>query len=163
MKLYEIKDEYRGLLSLAEDGELTAEAIADTLEAIEAEFTDKARSCVMVLKELEAGASAAKAESERLKALADSRAAQAERLKEYIADNMKAIEKDKLDLGIFALTLKKAAPVVDVLDESVIPERFFVTVPETKRLDKRALLADLKDGEIPGAALKDGKCALIIK
>lgn len=163
MRLYEIRDEYLGLLSLAEDGELSHEAIADTVEALDYEFEDKARNCIMVMKELEAGAETARAEMERLKALAENRKKQAERVKEYVSANMQAINKDKMDLGIFSLTLKKPTKVAEVLDESKIPEAYFVEIPATKKLDKRSLLADLKSGPVNGAELKDGKRALLIK
>jgi len=163
MKLYEIANEYRELLAMVEDGELSADDIADTLEAMDASFEDKARNCLMVMKELEAAASGAKAEADRLSALASSRKAQAEKLKEYVSENMQSTNKDKMDLGIFALTLKKATKVVDVKDESSIPKTYFVEVPATEKLDKASLLAALKVGPVDGAELKDGKRALIIK
>jgi prophage DNA circulation protein len=163
MKLYEIANEYRELLAMVEDGELSADDIADTLEAMDASFEHKARNCLMVMKELEAAAAGAKAEAERLSALASSRKTQAEKLKEYVAANMQSTNKDKMDLGIFALTLKKAAKVVDVKDETKIPKAYFVEVPATEKLDKASLLAALKAGPVDGADLKDGKRALIIK
>ena len=163
MKLYEISNDYQGLLALAEDGELTQEAIADTLEALDVAFEDKARNCVMVLKEIEAGASTAKTEMERMKSLADTRQKQADRLKEYISENMKSIGKDKLDLGIFTLTLKKPTKVAEIDDEAKIPKDYWVEVPATERLDKQALLDALKAGPVEGASLKDGKRALLIK
>ena len=163
MKLYEISNDYQGLLALAEDGELTQEAIADTLEALDTGFVGKVRNCVMVLKEIEAGAAAAKTEMERMKSLADSRQKQADRMKEYISENMKYIGKDKLDLGIFSLTLKKPTKVADIDDESKIPKGYWVEVPATERLDKKALLDALKAGPVEGARLKDGKRALLIK
>jgi hypothetical protein len=64
---------------------------------------------------------------------------------------------------LFKLTLKAATKKTKVLDESKIPSEFFVTIPESKQLDKRALLAALKLGEIEGAELEDGKRALTIR
>lgn len=163
MKLYDIRNDYLGLLALADEGGLTHEAIADTVEALDHEFADKARNCLMVVKHLEGQANTAKAEYERLKALSDSYARQADSLKEYVRLNMEALNKDKLDLGIFKLTLKKPTITADVLDESKIPAQYFTVMPETKKLDKRTLLADLKDHPIEGAELKPGKRALLIK
>ena len=34
-KLYELTDDYKGLMQLVEDGEFTAEEIADTLEGVD--------------------------------------------------------------------------------------------------------------------------------
>lgn len=162
MKLYEISNDYQGLLALADEGGLTQEAIADTVEALDHEFTDKARNCLMVVKQLEGQADTAKKEYERLKSLSDAYSKQAENLKEYIRYNMEATKKDKLDLGLFKLTLKKPTITADVLDESKIPAQYFTVIPESKKLDRRSLLADLKDHPIEGAELKPGKRALLI-
>lgn len=163
MKLYDIRNDYLGLLALAEDGELTHDAIADTVEALDHEFEDKARNCMMVVKHLEGQAEVAKKEYERLKALSDSYAKQSDSLKDYVRLNMQALEKDKMDLGIFKLTLKKPTMTAEVLDESKVPGDYFTVVPETKKLDKRALLSDLKNGPVEGAELKEGKRALLVK
>lgn len=163
MKLYEIKDEYQGLLQMVDDGELTAEDIADTLEAIDAQFDDKARQCVAMMKEIEGYASIAKAEADRLSGIAKQYQNSAERLKEYVRVNMEMTGKDKLALGIFNLTLKKPVQVAAVVEETKIPQSFFKVIPETKQLDKRELLAALKLGPVDGAKLEDGKRALLIK
>lgn len=163
MKLYEIKDDYLGLLSLVENGDLTQEQIADTLETIDDDFHDKTKNCLMMIKHFEGQAQVAKSEAERLKALADSRAKKADEIREYVRFNMEAAKKDKMDLGIFSVTLKKPTKTVGVVDESKIPARYFRVIPESRQLDKKSLLADLKNQEVAGAELKDGKRALLIK
>lgn len=163
MKLYEISDEYRELLSLVDNEELTADMIADTLDAIETEFETKARQCVAVLREIEGAATVAKAEADRLVNLSKSYQNSADRLKDYIRGNMEATQKEKLDLGIFKLTLKKPTQIVTVEDESKVPADYWRVIPETRQIDKRALLADLKNGQIDGAHLEDGKRALLIR
>lgn len=163
MKLYEISEEYRELLRLVDDGELSAEDIADTVEAIDSEFEVKARQCIAVMKEIEGSASVAKVEAERLTALAKSYQNSADRLKDYVRTNMEATGKDKMNLGIFNLTLKKPTEVAAIVDEGKIPEAFYQVIPETKKLDKRELLRALKLGPVDGAQIEHGKRALLIK
>lgn len=163
MKLYELKDEYHNLLALVEDGQLTQEQIADTLDSVNHDFEEKVRNCLMMVKHLEGQQATAKAEFERLKALSDSYGNQAEKLKEYVRGNMESLDKDKLDLGIFKVTLKKPSQTLGLVDESKIPETYYKIIPETKQLDKRLLLADLKQSPIEGVELRDGKRALLIK
>lgn len=164
MKLYEIRDQYLGLLDLADDQAWSPEIIADTLEGINAEFDDKARNCLMLVKHLEHQASAAKAEVDRLKSIQSQAEKQAEGIKEYVRTNMESIGRDRLDLGLFKVTLRAPTKVANVIDEVQIPNRFWRVIPETLQLDKRSLLDALKAGEqVEGAALADGKRALLIK
>lgn len=163
MKLYELRDEYQSLLNMVEEGELTAEQIADTMDAIGHEFDDKARNCLMMVKHLEGQQAIAMAEAERLESLSNSYETQADKLKEYIRGNMEALGRDKMDLGIFKVTLKKPTTTLGLVDESKIPASYYKIIPESKKLDKRALLADLKQSPIEGVELRDGKRALLIK
>lgn len=163
MKLYEISEEYRELLSLVDSEELTADMVADTLDAMDSEFENKARQCVAVLKEIEGAAMVAKNEADRLLNLAKSYNNSADRMKDYIRSNMEATNKEKLDLGIFKLTLKKPTQIVFVEDEAKVPDDYWRVIPETRQIDKRALLEALKNGPINGAHVADGKRALLIK
>ena len=72
-------------------------------------------------------------------------------------------KKDKVDLGIFKLTLKKASLKLGSIDESKIPESCLIIVPESKKLDKRMLLSMVKNEAIEGIELVETERALIIK
>ena len=51
------------------------------------------------------------------------------------------------------LKIRKSAGAVEIIDENDIPQEYWVTV-ETKRLDKKRILEDLKEGtKIPGVRL----------
>lgn len=163
MKLYEISQEFLNLQSLLESGEIDQDTFNDTIEAIDCAFEDKARNCMMIKRQLEADSESIKAEIERLSVLKKSAEASAERITDYLRDNMATTGKDKLDLGLFKLTLRQPTKKLDVLDESLIPAEYWVVVPETKRVDKAGLTAALKLGEIEGARLIDGERALLIK
>ncbi len=164
MRLYDIAQEYNQLLQMVDAGELTAEDIKDTLESIGAEFDVKARNCVMVVRQFESDSAGIDKEIERLKMLQKSVDNSSERLLDYIKSGMVSVGKDKLDLGLFKLTLKAAAKAVEVTDEKKIPALYFREVPATKAVDKALIKSALSDGfAIEGAKLVDGKRALIIK
>lgn len=71
------------------------------------------------------------------------------------------LEVSKLERPVATLSIARRAPSVVVVDESVIPSRFFAAEP---KLDKRALKAALDAGEdIAGAHLSNGSMSLTIR
>lgn len=76
---------------------------------------------------------------------------------------MQASNQEKIDLGLFKLTLKKPTKQLGEIDESKINDKYFIVVPEIKKLDKRLLLSEAKLEEIDGVELVDSKRALLIK
>lgn len=163
MRLYELTNQFLQVQQLAENGELTPETISDTLEAISAEIDEKARAVVIVIKQLEAQSQAFDDEIARMAKLKKQCDSQALNLQEYLRDSMIQTGKDKLNLGLFSVTLRKASQKLNVLDESKIPGKYFETIPESKKLISSSLLADLKVGAVDGAELIDGKRGLLIK
>ena len=163
MRLYDIAQEYNQLLRLVDDGELTAEMVKDTLESISAEFDDKALNCMMVVTQLDSDSDGIGKQIDRLKALQKSIDSSRENLVEYVKAGMLAVDKDKLDLGLFKLSIRKATVQLGEIDESKVPAKFWVTIPESKRLDRAALLAVRKLEEIEGVELSESKRSLQIK
>lgn len=163
MKLYELNMAFITVREMFEDGDIDQQAFTDTIEQIDIDIEEKIKNCVIMMREHESNLQRLKDEIARLEKLAKSEQAAAEWLEGYISQSMEATEKDNLDLGIFKLTLKKAAKKTNILDESKIPSDFWVTIPETKQLDKKSLLAALKIAPIEGAELADGKRALQVR
>ena len=163
MKLYEISAQYRVLQELLDSGDIDVQTFTDTIETIDASFADKARNCVMLQREFEARLSAIKAEKERLSKLERTQNNAIERIEEYLRHNMEVTQHDKLDLGIFSLTLKKASlKLPNEINESELPSEYFKVIPESKSLDKVALLSAAKAGKV-NIELVEGKRALLIK
>ena len=50
MKLYELTEQYDGVMNLLYDGETDEQTILDTLEAIEGEIEDKADNYAKIIK-----------------------------------------------------------------------------------------------------------------
>ena len=76
-----------------------------------------------------------------------------ERMKLYVIENYEATgELPKHDV-FNPIKISKSSGAVDVIDESKVPDFYWVEVT-TKRLDKKRLLDDLKNGDkIPGVRL----------
>jgi hypothetical protein len=79
-----------------------------------------------------------------------------------IALAMEMADVRKLQRPSATLSLQSTAPSAIVVEEADIPAQFWK--PQPPKLDKRALLAALKDGEtIPGAELSNGGETVVIR
>ena len=163
MKLYEITDEARQLLQLVEDGEMTEQEIADTLEGVQLEFNEKAEQIGYLLKNLEPFEGGIDAEIKRLQAKKKAIQNRGDSIREYLRINMEACGIKKIECPAFAITLRKPQPKAEVENEQALPDDY-VTVKTSFAPDKRAILADLKAGkQIPGAKLQMGTSSVLIK
>lgn len=163
MKLYEITDNMRELQAMADTGELSAEEIKDTMDLLGVEHGEKVEACLKVRQSMLGEISAIDNEIERLTSLKKSPEKTAAHLLDYIKESMISLGKDKLDLGVFKVTLRKATRQLGEIDESKIPDIFFTTIPESKKLDKKALLKSAKESSVAGVELKDSARSLLIK
>lgn len=107
MKLYELTNDFQRLFDSLEDmtenAELTAEEKAeaekvwfDTLECVEAEFTDKAENVAAYVKVLGSEAKMLEAEEKALKARREQKIKQAESLKAYLMNSMQRVNLNKI-------------------------------------------------------------------
>jgi hypothetical protein len=87
----------------------------------------------------------------------------AKRLEDYIRGSLVATDTSKIDAGLFRVTLRKATVKLGELDESKIPDGYFVEIPASKKVDKRLLLADAKKEAIEGVTLTESSRSLTIK
>jgi hypothetical protein len=79
---------------------------------------------------------------------------QQERIRDLICIAMETAGMKKLETPLATVSLKKVPPSLIVTNEADIPSSFWKQPPPT--LDKRELLAALKDGPIAGAHLSNG-------
>ena len=157
--LYEVSSQYAALMS--ED--FPPELIADTLEGIEGELTDKVSSILALCKNESAYADSLKDEAASLNERAKAITNKVERLRQYIADCMTQADMKKVRAGVHEVTLRAASKIVEVTDPMAIPVDLveYETVVKPNKLEiKRRILAG---EEIAGATVKDGKTSLIIK
>lgn len=163
MKLYEITENMAGLQALADTEDLSPEMIADTMEGLQAEFSEKATAVLQVRASMLGEVAMIDNEIERLVSLKKTPENNANRLTEYLKANMLATKTDKLDLGIFKVTLRKASKKLGEIDESKISNTYWTIIPSTKKLDKRLLLAAAKEAPIDGVEIIDSERAISIK
>lgn len=147
MTLYEIVGDYMKLLELAEDPEVDAELIQDTMEAIEGELEVKAENTAKIIRQLEADAKALKEEEERFKKRRQTAENNAARLKKLLETSMKATGKTKFETELFKFRIQKNAPSVVYaadMDVNKVPAEFLRFLdPE---IDKTAVKDALKNG-----------------
>ena len=151
-KLYELTQNYNNLLELVDNPDVPTEMLEESLNSIDDEIDTKAENIAKVIKSIESDIAGLKGEEKRLADRRKSLEGRIDNLKEYVEGSMRAVGKEKIRGKVFTLGIQRNAPSVDVIDEDVIPEQYFVT---KKELSKKDVLVALKKGEeVPGAAIK---------
>lgn len=157
MTLYELTDQYRELVDLAEnaDDESDVQAFADTLEALAGEIDEKIENCAAVVRSIEAQAKSIREEEVRLAARRRAIENSTERLKRYMQDGMDAAGKSKIKGKLFTVSIQDNPPRVAVDDESQIPKDYMRVKYE---LDRTSISEAIKCGrEVPGAHMEYGR------
>lgn len=147
--LYELTENYQHVLDLAE--QLDAEVLKDTLDSIDEAIEVKVENTAKVIKELEGKASTIDVEIKRLQDRKSTLVNNSKGIKEYLQTEMEKVGKTKIKGELFNIRIQNNPVSVNVLNETLIPEGFFV--PQPAKLDKKALKDELKHGDIPGAEL----------
>ena len=157
--LYQIANDFAKL----SDSGMEPELIADTLDGIEWELEAKVEQILAVCKNETAYSEALKEESKRLVERAKAAENRVSSMKEYIARSLETAGKKSMKAGIHQVTVRAPSESVEITDASSLPVEF-VEYETNIKADKMAIKHQLKAGvDIPGAVLKVGKPALIIK
>jgi len=159
-KLHELTGQY---LALANDEDLPADAVIDTLQSIVGTIEEKAQALVKWSLDIQGDVDKIDAEIDRLTAKKKIIQSRKESLVEYIKNNMEACEIKKISCALFTITLVAGQEIVDIIDESAIPDDY-VNVKTTVTPNKNEIKKALKNGEdIPGCKLSTGKSSIRIK
>lgn len=151
MTLYELMTGYKDFLSAVENGDIPEDAIADTLEAIEASIDDKIDNTACVIKVLEAEEAAIKAEEERLAKRRKAKEKARERVKAYLSEMILSIGKTEFESPRNKLSFRKSEETV--CDNKVLDFKW-MRKKETYEPDKVAIKNAILNGEkIPGAEI----------
>lgn len=159
LALYQIADQYLADVQKLQDLDIDEQTFNDTLEGLSGDLEAKAVNVSMVIKNLEASALAIKeaeaAMAKRRKAIE----AKADRIKEYLKENMARTGISKIESPYFVISIKNNPESLEVFNEAMIPAKYFVQPPiPAPVLDKNTLKADIKNGlEIDGARLTRGQ------
>lgn len=160
MKLYEISDQFKELEKLED---IDSETLADTLESLTAEFSDKSLSVAAYFLNLDSDITQLKEAEKRIADRRKTAENNSKSLKEYLLLNMQRLEISEISCPEFKITLRKPQKVVEILDVDML-DGCYTNRKVTVSADKMAIKKVLKSGEnIVGAKLVDGKVSLIIK
>lgn len=159
LSLYDLTAEYRAILDELDTAEGVLEGDLEArLDAIVGAHADKVDACVAMARALEAEGDAIKAEEQRLAARRKARAAQVDRLHDYVFKSMKLTKTKKVESPRFTVSIAACPPAVNLLvreDEVPAPYRIERTVVS---IDKAAIKAALAAGKsLPFAELTRGE------
>lgn len=162
MNLYELSAEYMDLA--VRMGDVDKDEIPNVLEelnAIDDSFNNKAVNVVKMIKSYEADAAAVKEEKKRLNDRQQTLENKAKRLKEYLYDNMKLLNKNRINSELFNISIRKNPPKLAVSSDQFIPEQYWI--PQPAKLDKQTLLSDLKANvlEVDGVEVEQNESVSI--
>lgn len=150
-KLYELSQNYKNLEELLDNPDIAEEVIKEALSELDEEWETKAENLAKLIKSLDVDVKGLKEEEQRLVARRKSLENRIAGLKTYIEDNMKAVGKDKIKGKVFTLAIQNNPPSVEIVDDFMIPEKYFVV---KKEIAKKEILNDFKQGiEVPGAQI----------
>jgi small-conductance mechanosensitive channel len=161
MNLRELTQDQQGILDLVENGDLTLDDVKDHLDQLTQDRSKKIENCLHVINRLDSSAAAIAVEIERLTAMQKAATNNAKKARDWLLMNLEDGEKHEFDL--FKVSRVKGRQVVNVTDESKLFSMYIKT-KEVTSVDKKLLLADLKQGvEVDGAEIAIGNPSLRIK
>lgn len=143
MTLYEITDEYRQLLEIAEDPDMDPDVLRDTMEAIDADLEDKADGYAKVIRTLEAEEAGLDTEIKRLQARKSTVAGSKARIKGALESAMRQTGKTKFKTPLFSFSIQKN-PASVVLAEGKVPTEYCII--QEPLPDKKRIAAELEAG-----------------
>ena len=146
--LYQLSDEYQELLSMALDPDIDEEALADTLEGIEGEIEDKADGYAKAMRNLEADASAIKAEIARLTERKKHIEANIDRMKRSLKTAMRLTGKTKFKTSLFSFNIAKNPASLKIDNPDRVPAEFLI--PQDPKIDTGGIKKELKEGVVYG-------------
>ena len=150
MNLFELTQNYQNVLEIAE--QIDAETLKDTLDSINEAIDVKVENTAYVIKTLDANVAVIDTEIKRLQAMKSAQVNNAKNLKLYVQDSMEKVGLDKVKGKLMTIAIQNNPQSVRVENEEALKEYFIEQAP---KLDKKALLADLKNGvEVYGAELQ---------
>lgn len=156
MTLYELTDDYRNLLEMAQNPDIDGQAIKDTLEAIQGDIEEKADGYAKVIKELSADTDKITAEIKRLTDRKNTIQNNIAYMKQSLTSAMTVTGNTKFRTDLFSFNIQKNPPALVVDDEKAIPQKYLI--PQEPKVDKKAIIDFLKGGnDVPYAHIEQSE------
>ena len=152
--LYQISEDQRRLNAMLEEtgGELTPE-LEEALAITEQNFVTKAENYGKAILHYKQLVAAAKAETDRIKAIQKTCENAIARMEERLRDAMILFDKPKVEMATLKLSLRKSERVV-IDDENNLPADCIVVKTEVSKTEVKR---HLKAGETIGAHLEENQ------
>lgn len=155
--LYTLRQEYIELMTKLADMDLDATTLADTIEStgVVESFNEKAANVVMVARQFDSHCDAIDNEIKRLQDLKKQRKNAADKLREYLLNNMMAAQIESIDHPLMSIKIRSNPESVEVFEEGLIPSDYMAwpAMPPAKP-DKTKIKTALKTGvDVPGCKL----------
>lgn len=132
VSLYEISADFLKALDGLEVDEETGEIMNfDAVEALDAQFEDKAESVACYIKNLSAFAADLKAEEENLSARRKTVERRVDSVKKYLSSCLVTVGKDKVETAKARISFRKSIQV-QIDDEAALPADYVTTTVTTK-------------------------------
>lgn len=129
MTLYTIASDLKAFIDAYEAGEIPDDAYADTLNAIELAFEEKAENIAKAIRNIDSDVSALKTEIKRLQELQSMRETHAKNLKNYLYEQMKTIGKTKFSTPLFSFNICKNGGLQPMEITGDVPAEYCSLVP----------------------------------
>lgn len=143
MNLYDLTSNWQQVY----DMDLDEDAWFDTLDSIDEAIEDKANNIGFVVQNLTADIEGYKKEEARLAGKRRAAENKVKSLKTYLQDNMERLDRKKIKTDLFSFNVQNNPASTKIVDENIIPSKYFET-ETVKKFDKRAMLDDLKQGQV---------------
>ena len=149
--LFDLTGKWLELYDMADDPDMDADMWFDTIEGLEGEIEDKADGYAKVITQLNADATAIKAEEDRLYRRRTTIENRIKNMKSRLQEMMEITGKKKIKTELFSFGIQKNPASVVIDDEKMIPTEFLI--PQAPKIDKTAIKDALKAGvDMAGAA-----------
>lgn len=156
MTLYELTDDYRNLLEMAQNPDIDGQTIKDTLEAIQGDIEEKADGYAKVIKELSADTDKITAEIKRLTDRKNTIQNNIAYMKQSLTSAMTVTGNTKFRTDLFSFNIQKNPPALVVDDEKAIPQEYLI--PQEPKVDKKSIIDFLKNGnKVPYAHIEQSE------
>ena len=156
MTLYELTDDYRNLLEMAQNPDIDGQAIKDTLEAIQGDIEEKADGYAKVIKELSADTDKITAEIKRLTDRKNTIQNNIAYMKQSLTSAMTVTGNTKFRTDLFSFNIQKNPPALVIDDEKAIPSEYLI--PQEPKVYKKAIIDFIKSGnKVPYAHIEQSE------
>lgn len=152
MTLYELREEYKQLLTMLEDPDADTELIQDTLESLDFDIADKVEGYGIIIEQLESDIARLNAEADRMKKRRIVIENRKDRLREDLLKTMLQTAKKSVKTDHYTVTVKQTPYKLVVDDPFGVPEEYYEPQPAKLVADKlkQSVLEQFeKNGFIP--------------